>query len=80
MVCVYVLKSLSDGILYVGISEDINRRLTEHNQGKSKFTSGHRPWEVIYKEEFPDYETARQREKYFKTTSGRRYLKKLLFS
>jgi len=64
MVNVYVLKSLFDGILYVGISMDIDRRIKEHNLGGSKFTSGHIPWELVYKEEMPDFKTARAREKF----------------
>ncbi|MCE7863304.1 MAG: GIY-YIG nuclease family protein [Bacteroidetes bacterium CHB5] len=37
---VYVLKSQKNGKIYVGMSQDIDRRLAEHNSGKSKFTSG----------------------------------------
>jgi predicted GIY-YIG superfamily endonuclease len=36
---VYVLKSISSGKHYVGIAQDVNKRLQEHNAGKSKFTS-----------------------------------------
>lgn len=74
MVNVYVLKSLFEGILYVGISMDIDRRIKEHNLGRSKFTSGHVPWELVYKEEMPDFKTARVREKFLKSASGKRFL------
>jgi len=49
------LKSLSSGLLYVGITEDFDRRFKEHNSGKSKFTSGHIPWILIFKEEHSDF-------------------------
>ena len=75
---VYVLKSLSSGLLYVGITEDFDRRFKEHNSGKSKFTSGHIPWILIFKEEHSDFGKARRREKYLKSSSGKRWLKNLL--
>ncbi len=71
---IYVLRSLKDGIHYVGMTQDIARRLEEHNTGKSKFTSGHVPWEVIYFEEVENSVVARQREKYFKTAAGKKYI------
>ena len=75
---VYILKSLKDGARYVGMSEDINRRLHEHNNGKNRYTKGHMPWKIIYHEEFETWAEARVREKYFKTSAGRRYLEKKL--
>jgi putative endonuclease len=75
---VYVLKSLSVGKFYVGMTEDLERRLSEHNAGKSKFTSGYLPWEVVYSEEAEDAVAARKREKYLKSAAGRRFLKQRL--
>jgi putative endonuclease len=62
------------------MSQDIERRLLEHNAGKSKFTSAFRPWEIVYTEEYETTEEAREREKYLKTASGRRFLNKILDS
>ena len=53
-------------------------RLKEHNAGKSKFTSGHLPWELIYSEEQTDFTVGRKREKYLKSAAGKRWLKKYL--
>jgi len=78
MITVYVLISLSSKILYVGITEDIQRRLAEHNAGKSKFTSGHLPWSLVYTEEATDHVEGRKREKYLKSSAGKRFLKKEL--
>jgi len=55
MVYVYILKSLSSGVHYVGMAKNLKVRLKEHNVGKSKFTKGHRPWEVIYSEQADDF-------------------------
>jgi predicted GIY-YIG superfamily endonuclease len=62
--------------MYVGMSRDVDRRLREHNSGRSKYTSGHIPWIVIYTERYEGTAEARSREKYLKTSAGRRYLKK----
>ena len=74
---VYVLKSLTAPKSYVGMTDDLNRRLEEHNSGKHSYTKRYVPWEIIYKEEFSNYSDARKREKYLKSASGRRFLKKL---
>jgi predicted GIY-YIG superfamily endonuclease len=74
---VYVLKSLKDLILYVGMSKDVEQRLRHHNAGKSKFTSGHKPWQLIYVENnFQSATDARLREKYFKSAAGKKFLQK----
>ena len=75
MFIVYVLKSTIAEKHYVGFTENLSRRLIEHNSGKSKFTSGYIPWKVIYTEEVPDRTQARAREKYLKTAGGKRFLK-----
>ena len=55
---VYILKSLIADISYVGFTNNIERRVKEHNSGKSSFTKKFVPWELIYKEELPDKKTA----------------------
>jgi predicted GIY-YIG superfamily endonuclease len=78
MITVYVLKSVKSDIFYTGMTKDLENRIMEHNSGKSKFTSGHVPWLVIYTEEHRDWNEARVREKYLKSTSGKRWLMKKL--
>ncbi len=73
---VYILKSLKSGIHYVGMAKDVSQRLKEHNGGKSKFTKGHMPRKLIYSEGPFETKTARQKEKYYKTTSGKEFLRK----
>ena len=71
---VYVLESLRDSKRYVGMTENLARRLEEHNKGLEKSTKGRRPFKLVYHEEFPDRQSARVREKYFKSAAGRRFL------
>ncbi|MFA6260002.1 MAG: GIY-YIG nuclease family protein [Bacteroidia bacterium] len=78
MFIVYVIQSERDGIWYTGFTEDIYRRLKEHNSGKSKFTSGHMPWILIYQEQANTRIQARKREKYLKSAAGKKFVLKLL--
>ena len=75
---VYVLKSKKDGKLYTGFSEDPERRLLEHNSGKTSSLFKRRPLKLIYKEEFSEELEAKRREKFLKSGQGRKLLKKLL--
>ena len=77
-VSVYVLKSASSGKHYVGMTSDLSRRLKDHNSGRSKFTSGHIPWVLIYKEDSSDFASGRLREKYLKTAAGKRFIEKVI--
>ena len=74
---VYVLKSKFAKKSYVGMTIDVERRLGEHNSGKNFYTKRYLPWEIIHMEKFDNREEARKREKYLKSTSGRRFLKKI---
>jgi putative endonuclease len=73
--CVYVLRSLSDGGLYIGFTTDLTRRLQEHAAGKSLATAPRRPFELVFCEFFLIKGDAQRREEYLKTSSGRRALK-----
>jgi len=76
----YVLKSDLDGKLYKGHTSNINKRLAEHNAGKTKSTKGYRPWKLVYFEKFKTKAESIQREKYLKTGSGREFLKQKINS
>ena len=80
MVYVYVLESQTNSTWYVGMTKNLEVRLKEHNAGKSKFTKGHMPWKVIYREEALDFASGRKLEKYFKTAAGKKYIQKKLSS
>lgn len=74
---VYAIKSEMDGRVYVGFSLDVERRLKEHNAGKTRSTKGYRPWRLIYTEEVEGRIVARNKEKYFKSGIGKEFLKSL---
>ncbi len=63
---------------YTGCAQDEIIRLKRHNDGRVTATKNHRPWEIIYVENAGDYETARRREKYYKSSAGRRRIKQIL--
>ncbi|MBL7863536.1 MAG: GIY-YIG nuclease family protein [Cyclobacteriaceae bacterium] len=63
---------------YTGMTTSLDRRVKEHNSGKSKFTSGLGPWKVIHTEFFASSVDARAREKYFKTGAGQMYIRQLV--
>jgi predicted GIY-YIG superfamily endonuclease len=77
---VYAIVSEKDNIIYVGMSTNCDLRLQEHNNGKSKYTSGHLPWRIFYKEYVGEPMIAREREKYFKSAAGKRKLRSILAS
>jgi len=74
----YVIRSEKNGDLYVGICADIEKRVNEHQKGKNRYTKGLRPWSLVHIEEFPDWSSARVKEKYYKSGSGKELLKKIL--
>ena len=74
----YVLKSLKDSHHYIGFTEDLKKRFIEHQQGKVPATKERRPFRLIYYEACLDKTAAIEREKYFKTGFGRRYLRNRL--
>lgn len=74
---IHALKSLCDGRIYVGFTRDINKRLKEHNAGKTKSTKGYRPWIIVYTETIETRQKAREKEKYLKSGIGKEFLKSL---
>lgn len=73
---VYVLKSSVDEELYVGSTNDLKRRLREHNTKKSFSTSWRGPFELVYYEAYKDLQDAREREQTLKLRgNSRQHLK-----
>lgn len=77
---VYVLSNTVARKSYVGLTDNLDRRLKEHNSGDSYYTKRYAPWKVIYTEELNSQFEARKREKYLKSASGRRLVLKKIFS
>ncbi|HVV39303.1 MAG TPA: GIY-YIG nuclease family protein [Candidatus Paceibacterota bacterium] len=75
MYYVYAIKSSLRNYLYVGLTADIERRLSEHNKGRNKTTRPYRPFTLVYSEALSDRRSARSREKYLKSGVGKEFLK-----
>lgn len=76
--CVYVLQSEKDLLLYHGFTTNLQKRLIDHNKGGTISTAKRRPLKLVYCEFFLSRVDAIGREKYFKTTAGKRMLKLML--
>ena len=75
MYYVYILLSKKDNQFYTGFTEDLRRRVAEHNKGKVQSTAARRPLQLVYYEGSIDQKDAIHREKYLKTTYGKQYLR-----
>ncbi len=75
MFYVYVLYSEKFNRYYTGFTKSIEHRLAEHNAGKTKSTKPYRPWKLIFSEECKTRLEARNREKYYKSGTGREKIK-----
>ena len=74
---VYAIKSLNRNYIYVGLTDNIERRVNQHNSGRSKTTKPYLPFKLILTEQYPTRSAARVREKYLKSGIGKEYLKTL---
>lgn len=75
MYYVYVLQSDQDKKFYTGFTEDLDKRVGQHNSGASTSTKERIPLRLVYYEFCLNQRDARKREKYLKTTWGKRYIK-----
>ena len=64
--------------MYYGYTDDLKRRLEEHNNGQSKFTKGHLPWKLVFYAGFADKQRAKDFELYIKSGSGKAFAYKRL--
>ena len=79
MLTVYILVSSFDKTrYYIGITEDVDRRLKEHNMGDSGYSKRYAPWELETRIVFRNKSLAEQFEKYLKAGSGQAFLKRHL--
>ncbi len=74
----YVLYSLKDNKFYTGYTSDIEKRLHGHNNGEVDSTKNRRPLKLVYFEACLNQEDALHREKYLKSTYGKRFIKSRL--
>ncbi|MBP9803140.1 MAG: GIY-YIG nuclease family protein [Candidatus Pacebacteria bacterium] len=77
MYYVYAIKSQEKNYIYVGLTNNLDRRFSEHNNGKNKTTKPYKPFKIIYTEKFETRIEARVKEKYLKSGIGKEFLKML---
>ena len=76
----YVLESSKDGKRYIGYTNNLKRRLEEHQKGLSRATKFRLPMNLIYFEACTNQVDAERREGYLKSTRGNRFLAKRLLA
>jgi len=74
----YLLESIRDKSWYIGYSENLKNRFRSHNKGENKTTKNKLPWKLIYYEAYENSLDAKKRERFLKSGSGRKFLKKQL--
>ena len=75
MYYVYAIKSIERNYIYVGLTDNLERRLKQHNKGINKTTKPYKPFILIHSEQFEARIQAREREKELKSGFGREFLK-----
>ena len=75
---IYVLESAKRNIRYVGSTDNVVKRLAQHNAGKCNFTKSAKDWKLVYKKEFASRSEAVKQERYLKSGVGRKFLDGIL--
>ena len=74
MYYVYIIQSEKDSLFYTGFTTDLNRRISEHNNGTQVSTKNRAPFQLVYYEWGLNKEDAIAREKYLKSGMGKKYI------
>jgi putative endonuclease len=74
----YILQSQTSGKFYVGSTDDLDRRLSEHERGHTPSTRGRGPWKLVRKEPFASLIEARRRELEIKRWKSSRLIRALI--
>jgi predicted GIY-YIG superfamily endonuclease len=75
---VYILLNKLRTQTYTGVASDVEERLKEHNDGKVLSSRPYRPYEMIHVETYSTLKEARQKELFYKSTTGRRRLREII--
>lgn len=78
MYTLYILHSKKLDRYYVGFTNDLARRLSEHNRIKGKYTDIGLPWILVYTESYQTKKEAMAREKYIKSRKSKKYIIELV--
>ena len=75
---VYILLNKARTRTYTGVAADVNEHLKRHNKGLVPSSRPYLPYEIIYVETYPTLKEARQKERFYKSTTGRRRLREII--
>lgn len=75
MYSIYVLRSSRRKYIYVGMTNNLERRVSEHQTGRVQTTKPYRPFVLLFTENFETRQDARKREKYLKSGYGKEWIK-----
>jgi len=78
MFYVYILQSIDFGTYYIGVTVDIQKRLTQHNYGLAKSTKAKRPWRLVYSRGFDTLSAGRTFENKLKSIKKRKALEEFI--
>ena len=78
MYFVYIIQSCKDDSYYIGQTNKLEKRIEQHNQGKSSYTKSKAPWRLRYFEKYDTRSEAMNREKEIKRMKSREFIEKLL--
>ncbi|OIP58167.1 MAG: hypothetical protein CO136_02485 [Candidatus Levybacteria bacterium CG_4_9_14_3_um_filter_36_7] len=78
MYFLYILRSIKNGMFYIGSTNNLERRIAEHNSNRSRYTKNKGPFELSYKEEYNTNSEAKKREYYLKSLKSKKVIEKLI--
>jgi putative endonuclease len=78
MFYVYLIQSVKEGSFYIGSTSDLDKRIKQHNDGESKYTSKRGPWNLVYFEVLNTRSESLRRERFLKKQRNREFYKKLI--
>ncbi|MBI2100566.1 MAG: GIY-YIG nuclease family protein [Candidatus Vogelbacteria bacterium] len=74
---VYIIESVA-ARYYIGVANNVQKRLNQHNDGRVKSTKAYRPWMLRYSEQYPTLGEARSRENQLKHWKNRKAITRLI--
>lgn len=77
---VYILQSLKDNSFYIGQCDDLDKRMSKHFDGMSRYTASKRPLRLRYFEIFSTRSDAIKRERQIKSYKNRKYIQSLIYN
>ena len=77
---VYILQSEVDNSFYIGFTENLEKRVEQHNNGESIYTSRKIPWKLVYFEEMSSKTEAIKRERFLKAQKNKIFYQRLINS